>query len=89
MILLAFQVKAIDGIRIFAVTSQSPSFHKQELKAIAVSPQVCFFLIWIMVTYHSLQGFLSTLATSVLFNKIRCTTNSFQIECVKEKTRNN
>ena len=37
MILLASKVKAIDQIRVFAMTAQPP-FHKQELKASAVSP---------------------------------------------------
>lgn len=72
MILLAFEVKAIDQIRVFTMTTQSP-FHKQELKAQCSVPcQVSLLLIVIMATYHSLQGFLPTLVTLVLFNKLWC-----------------
>lgn len=92
---LAFEVNAIDRIRIFVITSWLPSFHKQEFKtqysvSHSAPSSVSFFLIVIMATYHPLPEFLPILVTSVLFNKIQCITYSFQLNTwEKKKPRNN
>lgn len=87
---LAFEVNAIDRIRIFVITSWLPSFHKQEFKtqysvSHSAPSSVSFFLIVIMATYHPLPEFLPILVTSVLFNKIQCITYSFQLNTWEKK----
>lgn len=90
---LAFEVNAIDRIRIFVITSWLPSFHKQEFKtqysvSHSTPSSVSFFLIVIMATYHPLPEFLPILVTSVLFNKIQCITYSFQLNTWEKKKKN-
>lgn len=93
VILLAFEEKAIDWIRICAMTPESPFSSIITQKPSAVSLPYCpphclpmsLSLIEIMATYHSLQVVLPTLVTSVLCKKIWGIAHSFQLEYEKKK----